>query len=53
LSSTGWLSRCPRGPLPAVAKVAEVALPPDFAGSAAALALGDELLGLKLPYDDR
>ena len=33
--------------------VTEVSLPPNFAGSAAALALGDELLDLKLPCDDR
>jgi hypothetical protein len=42
--------KVPRGSLPAVAKVD---LPPNFAGSAAALALGDELLDLKLPCDDR
>ena len=39
-----------RGSLPAVA---EVDLPPNFAQSAVALALGDELLDLKLPCDDR
>ena len=39
----GWISTCPRGSLQAVA---EVDLPPNFAGSAAALALGGELLDL-------
>jgi hypothetical protein len=40
-----WLSRGPRGSLPAVA---EVDLPPNFAGSAA-----ERQLDLKLPCDDR
>ena len=41
--------KAPRGSLPAVA---DVDLPPNFAQSAVALALGDELLDLVLPDED-